>query len=443
MSLVIENLHTFSHIWNHPHGDREKIILFQNRKLRSVITHAYKNVRYYRELFDRAGIRPQDIRTAEDLSIVPLTSSQDYRIRPLSETFDMKIKRERTVCRATSGSAGRPFIIRRTFFEDHLINCFRIRAHRQFGIRAGDKIAHIRILSQSHERANILGKLRQASGIYRDYPVNSMWSAEDIMSKLELLKPDILKGYPSVIAHIASFVNNEGTAKINPRFVVSGGESLSPFRRQNIEHAFGKRVFDIYGSHEFNLLAWECPERGQYHVCDDNVILEILRNGRPARVGERGEVVATALHSYAMPFIRYRLGDIVTRGPETCSCGQPFSTLRTIQGRMHDYFRMPDGTFLHPDVIIVPIMENESSWFDRYHLIQKEEELVVLRVQPFRRPREDELAHVRQLGEDKLPSDVAFQIEVVENLPVETGGKFRFCKSMVNSHCEDIDWESL
>jgi phenylacetate-coenzyme A ligase PaaK-like adenylate-forming protein len=71
------------------------------------------------------------------------------------------------------------------------------------------------------------------------------------------------------------------------------------------------------------------------HTCDEAALVEVVHDGRPAADGEQGDVVATALHSYAMPFIRYRLGDIVTRGEQSCACGLPFATIGTIQGRMH------------------------------------------------------------------------------------------------------------
>jgi len=438
-----EHLHTFGCIWNNPRKDPDDIIAFQTRKMRSVIAYAYDNVAYYRKLFDRCRIKPQDIRSIRDLSIIPVTSSQDYRIRPLKETLSLKIKPAKTVCRATSGSSGRPFIIRRTFIEDHLLNFFRIRAVQQFGVRILDKLAHIRLISRSHRRENFPGRMRQALGIYRDYPIDSLQSAQKTIHELAALQPDVIKGYPSVLTHIALYKAEQGISNINSKFIISGGEALPPFRRHKIEQGFGRKVFDIYGSHEFNLLAWECPAGGRYHICDDNVILEILRNGRPAAVGERGEVVATGLHSYAMPFIRYRLGDIATRGPETCSCGQPFSTLWAIKGRMHDYFRLPGGRLIHPDELIVPIMENDSSWFDRYRLLQEREDLVVLTIQPFYPPRKDQLARVKQLAKNILPADIEFRIHVVEHLSLEAGGKFRFCKSLVNSNCDDVVWEDL
>ena len=105
--MLTEHLHTFSRILKHPGKDRDQIIAFRNRKLRSVVRYAYNNVGYYRNLFNKAGIKPEDIRTAEDLSILPITSSQDYRIRQQHEIVSREIRMAKTVQRATSGATGR------------------------------------------------------------------------------------------------------------------------------------------------------------------------------------------------------------------------------------------------------------------------------------------------------------------------------------------------
>jgi hypothetical protein len=88
-------------------------------------------------------------------------------------------------------------------------------------------------------------------------------------------------------------------------------------------------------------------------------------------------------------------------------------------------------------------MENESGWFDQYQLLQKEEDYVVLKVRPSYQPSDDQLGKVVQLAKEQLPPDVTFEIEFVDKLAFEANGKFRFCKSMVNSQPDEIDWSCL
>ncbi len=429
---IARAIHTFRKIWELPGLDRSEIVAYQNKKLRSIISYSYQHVPYYRELFDNSGITPDDIKSSKDLSLIPITTSQEYRSRSIDEVISDTVDYRRMVERHTSGTTGRPFVIRRTHLEDHLINFFRIRAHKMLGMKTSDITAYVGFVSKSHRKDNLLGSIRHALGIYKTYPIDCLGSPSEILSGIEKVAPDIIMGFPGVLANAARFIE-DGKMNGYPRFLISGGETLTPYRKKAIEQGFQSTVYDMYGAHEFNMLAWECKTTGEYHVCDDNVIFEVLNNGRTAKPGEAGEVVVTGLHSYAMPFLRYRLGDTVTQGSELCSCGLPFSTISTIQGRRNDYFKMPDGQLFHPDKIIVPIMEHESEWFDQYQVIQIQKNSIVMKICPTSKPDETRLNHVKELARTVLPENVKFNVELVERSAFETTVKNRYCRSLVNS----------
>jgi phenylacetate-CoA ligase len=203
--------------------------------------------------------------------------------------------------------------------------------------------------------------------------------------------------------------------------------------RRRITQGFNAPVRETYASHEFPLLGWECPRGGEFHTCDDGVILEVLHEGRPASEGERGEVVATNLHAYAMPFIRYRLGDIATRGEHHPNCSQPFSSIRSIQGRMIDYFPLPDGRVIHPYQILSSLIGGRDGWIRQYQLLQEREDRIVLRVQAAQTPDSDHLASLEQSVLSLLGRGVDFRVQLVDDLPLEESGKFRASRSLVRS----------
>jgi phenylacetate-CoA ligase len=146
MSLLrsVEHFHTLYNIWRHPQAGRSDIIAFQNRKLRSLISHAYANVTHYRELLVRSGVKPDDIQTVDDLQFISPTSKDDLRMRSLGETISSGADPSKLVSLMTSGSSGKPFTIRRSALEEHLINMFRLRALHQVGVRISDRIARVR-----------------------------------------------------------------------------------------------------------------------------------------------------------------------------------------------------------------------------------------------------------------------------------------------------------
>ena len=431
MNSRYELLHTLSHLWAHPRASRDRVSAFRERKLRCLVRHASANVRYYRDLFARAGIAPGDIRTVDDLRRIPVTGKRDLRERAPEDILAEGAREDRLLRFWTSGSSGRPLVVRRAQLEDLVVRSFNIRILREFGLRLRDKHAMVAVGTFPGERRKTpVARLWEASRIYRRHPVQCLQPAGDILRELERYDPDFIIGYASVLAHVAPLAGGRPPGGAL-RFVIAGGESLSPARRSAIERGFGVRVFDVFGAHECCIVASECPQTGLYHVCDDNAIVEVLRDGRPAAEGEAGEVVVTALHCYAMPFIRYCLGDIVVRGPETCPCGQPFSTLESIKGRMRDYFSLPDGRRVHALEAIMPVFDEDASWIYQYQLTQETEDRFLLRVVPLGDPDPARMEAVRKAVASRLGPGARLDMELSDNIPFEPSGKFKDCRSLV------------
>jgi phenylacetate-CoA ligase len=302
-----------------------------------------------------------------------------------------------------------------------------------------DRRASVVLVNPAHPRDNQLPlRILQALGLHRKARVHALLPVEDIVRALRNLRPDVITGFAGVLSRVAQVGGDDDRLFIRPRFVVVGGEVLTPLMRQQIVQAFSAPVFDFYGSHEFKLIAWECKETGEFHTCDDGLIVEVLKDGCPVAAGERGEVVGTNLRSFAMPLIRYRLGDIVTKGAEICRCGRPFSTLQKIQGRMVDYFPLPDGRTIHPYELI---WDKEPPWIQKYQLIQERADRIVLLVAPSTTPPPQELAHLIATATGLLGKDVKFSVSLVPEIQVEPSGKFRVFRSLVQSAYNEINWD--
>ena len=227
-----------------------------------------------------------------------------------------------------------------------------------------------------------------------------------------------------------------GRDRVRPRIVVVGGEVLTPLVRRRLTDAFGVAPLQTYASHEFPLLGWECRTHGGIHTCDDGAIVEVLRNDRPALPGEEGGVVATNLHAYAMPLIRYRLADLVTRGADQCVCGQPFSVIGAIRGRMIDYFPLPDGRVIHPYQILQTIQPGTDMWIRQCQLLHDRPERIVLRVVPAGTPEPELERRLRGAVLPLLGPGVEFQVRIVDDIPLDAGGKFRHARSLMASTYE-------
>ncbi|HUG81788.1 MAG TPA: hypothetical protein VML01_08995, partial [Bryobacterales bacterium] len=428
-------------LWRHPRVSREALLDFQNRKLRLLIAHAYANVPFYRRRFDEAGVHPDEIQTAADLARLPVVTKAELRNQPLSGIVDRGVDPRRLTVRYTTGSSGESALVRRSAFEDLVLNCFRVRALKLLGRRVSDRIAKVGSSGVSTDtNPGQLIKVPKNLGLYHYRWIDALRAPSEVARDLARFEPDVVQGYPGVIAEVAALWSRGVFRGRSPRMVCAGGEVMTPAMRHRIAQGMQTRAFNIYGCHEFNMLGWECPASRLMHICDDNVIIEVLRDGRPARPGESGEVFVTGLHIYSAPYIRYSLGDIVTLGPPTCSCGLPFSTIQDIRGRVMDYCTLPNGRRMHHWELI-PMTFWEMPWHRRYQMVQQTATRFVLRLVHESPPPAADIEHLETRIREKLGPGTTFQIEYADDLAFGPGGKNQLCRSELGENRSSLDSE--
>jgi phenylacetate-CoA ligase len=411
---------------------REELLAYQARRLRALVRHASKNVPYYRRLFQQAGLRPEDIRSPGDLHRIPVTSRQDLQALPPEDLVAEGIDPGKLIVHYTSGTSGEPLVIRCTFFEEYLLRAFLLREQLSLGLRPTDRRAY---LSLGGKRSRAPGCEESPQSDFRPWlarreDVYCLQSAEQILAELSAIQPDVLRSYSSSLAWIAEQMTEADRARIRPRLLFSGAETFPLEVRKKVSLAFNAPVFDSYSSREFNLLAMECPRGGCYHVAEWSVVVEVMRDGRPAGAGEQGEVVATALHSYAMPFIRYRLNDLVTLGDKPCGCGAPVATIKSILGRTVEEFTLPDGRRIHPYVLLRPLLAS-APWLRRYQIVQDRADHILIRLISKTDPGAEAISATARAVAAAMDDSLRVDVEMVEDIPAEPNGKHRPYYSLV------------
>ena len=423
--------------------DRDRVVTIQDRRLREIVRHAYETVPFYRRLFDREGLSPREVRGVEDLTSIPIIAKEDLRAVSLAERMERGTNPDSLLMLRTSGSTGRPFEIRRTLTEARLLYLHHIRSRRQYGLRLRDRDVRVADAPVEGRRAPTMWRSQKRLGIYRRQFVSCFQSPDAMAREIERYRPDSVSGYAVPLARVAPLLEGGGYPGIRPRYVAAGGEPLLPHARRRIARGFRAPVFDVYGTMEFGLVAWECPQGGPFHTCDDGVIVEVVRDGVPVAAGERGEVVVTGLLLKTVPFIRYRVRDIATRGAETCACGQPFSTLSEIQGRALHYLAVPGIGWMHPFELTGPLIEHETDWIDQFQLVQESESRLQLRISPLHAPTREAIQRIEKLALDKLGSGIHFETELVDELPPDPSGKFRPFVSLLPDAEPELDVSDL
>jgi phenylacetate-CoA ligase len=398
-----------------------------------MVAHAYHHVPYYRALLDKAGVLPSDIRGAGDMHLIPVTTRSDIQAASMEERLSRNADDSKLLERKTTGSTGQCLVVKRTWNEEQVLNLFRWRAIRAYGLRRADIIGVPRVRIPKDPRDNqIPRRIADALHFYRKTIVD-LRSTSDQVATLYARRPEVIMGWPTILSEIAprwAELKNVDSHGRDVRFVITGGEVLTPSARDQITNGFSAPVRDMYGAHEFSLVAWQCAVTAEYHLSDETLHAEVIRDGKPALPGETGEMIVTALHSFAMPFIRYKLGDVVTQGSAACSCGSPFSTIRSIRGRAADYLKLPGGRLVHPQDIA-----RESyiaaPWIKQLQVVQEEVDRFTLLVLPLRNPSQAEIDAIRPALMDFIGPEVFMEVVIVSSIDRTDDSKFRVYKSRV------------
>lgn len=330
-----------------------KLQKIQRKKLRAIIKHAYENVPFYHRKFDKAGIKPDDIKSVDDLSKVPMTTKFEIQGSSLEDIVARNIDVNRCVKTMTSGSMGLPL----TVIVDKRTEDFRgalwARAFWENGLRIRDRIAIIRDPYYFPKNRGWFERL----GFVRRRLISIFDDAERQLAALEDFKPDVIRGYPSSLAILADVCRRRASC-VKPRLVFTGSELLTNGDRNLISSVFECEPLDYYACIEFSLLMWECHEHTGFHINTDGAVFEFLQDEESVAPGECGEIVCTGLANYAMPLLRYRLGDEGIPIEGHCSCGRSLPLMKMMEGRTDDFLTALDGRRISPLVFSPYPFEN-------------------------------------------------------------------------------------
>jgi phenylacetate-CoA ligase len=236
----------------------------------------------------------------------------------------------------------------------------RLRGHSWHGFGIGDRELHFWPIDPPR---SVRGRLQQGLRTVRDRLTGEL---QLDMMKLPLARHDLIKEWGSewrrfdpvrVSAYPSAFSELLRNSSIpshrsSLQSVFLTGEVTFSWQRRLIEEALGGVIVQSYGLQEVGPIAFEC-ERGNWHTCAESVIVEIIRGGRPARIGELGEIVVTGLQSEVMPMIRYCTGDIVrAEAARGCPCGRGLPVMPAVLGRAGDFLEDADGRWISPQTTI-------------------------------------------------------------------------------------------
>lgn len=411
-------------------GDR--LSELQIDRLRKFILDVQKHVPYYRNLFDQLGFSPKDITSLRDLEKLPLTDKAVIR----ANSDLLKADNSKELARFnTGGSSGEPLIFyigKKRISHDVAA---KWRATRWWDVDIGD--AEIVVWGSPIELGaqDRVRYIRDTILRTRLIPAFEMSKqrVDGFIQEIRSVRPRMLFGYPSALAHIATQAQTQGVRmddlEIQVAFVTS--ERLYPHQREMIEQVFGCSVANGYGGRDAGFIAHQCPEGGM-HITAEDIIVEIIDGeGNTVNQGEAGEIVITHLATNEFPFIRYRTGDIGILSDEQCTCGRGLPLLQEIQGRTTDFVVAQDGTVLHGLALIYVL--RDLAGVKGFKIVQEDiKNIFVTIVTDEAYDKKDEVVISTEFKK-RLGQGVNINIEYVEAIEKERSGKFRYVVSKVSA----------
>jgi len=432
-------------------------------RLRALVGHAYETVPMHRERLQATGVTPDCIRDLDAFRAIPSLGKTE-----LAANFPdraVSSKRDHLPWRytATSGTIDRLTVVHDLRKRDFARSTQLLGLRATVGFRPGmkyleippDACAHVcgiegmtsdpplvpyllrsamkRSLLHPETLSNVRG-LFERQVVYRRLELPSL-SRDGLVQKDEVLdryleqidqyRPHVVKALPIYLYVLARRLERSGARP--PR--ISGGlmpmgSSITPFMKRIVESAFERPMYEDYGSAELSGIAAECSARAGLHPFEEVMFVEVERNGRPARVGELGRVLVTDLWNYAMPLIRYDIGDVAVVQEGRCACGRTTGRL-DVRGRLHDCLVADDGTVRSSDEVIDSVLE--ATGVLGFQLDERPEGEVHLRVVSNRPGSVDDAADVvRQL----LGNRRRVVVRPVSTILPERSGKYRLIRNL-------------
>ena len=415
--------------------DREQFVSaselldLQMDRLRHQLAHAYKNIPFYRRRMDEAGLTPFDINSLSDFRKLPLLTKrdiQDHQMELLSPTVPVS----KRVKNQTGGSTGSPlqFWVDKERFDGRRASTDRHNAWA--GLRPGDWCAQLwgaRIDAGVSTMPQVSWRTRL---LYRLLPLNtSRVTREGLDAYVKLLRkyrPRFMVAYAQAAVMFAQHCKEIGADDIQFDSIITTAEVLLPEQRTTLEETFRGKVFNRYGCREVSVIASECEYHTGMHVNADALLVEL--EPVPGLKENMGRIVVTDLFNRSMPLIRYEVGDFGSwADDQPCPCGRSLPRLASIEGRATDFLRMPDGTLVSGPALTLVIADMPE--IRQVQFIQRGPTKVHLNI--VAKPG-NPVSAVEELKTRLFPyfrDTVELSTSLVENIPCEVSGKYRFVKT--------------
>lgn len=400
----------------------------QFRLLRTQLIHAYRHVEFYRRKMEEEKITPLDLRSIDDLTMLPVLTKRDIK-QHASELLASNIPDDQRDWNQTGGSTGTPvqFWVDLERFDARRASTDR---HNEWaGFRPGDWCAVLwgstfELGSRSIPEITWKHRILERTLTLNTSQISDK-DLDEFIALLRQFRPRYLKAYAQSATMFARHCLEKGIDDIHFDSIITSAEVLLPENQILIERVFRGKVFNRYGCRELSVIASECEHHTGLHVNADALVVEI--DPLPGAASGSGRVLVTDLYNRSMPLIRYDIGDVAQWATgKPCPCGRSLPRLANIEGRITDFLHLPDGKLISGPSLA--LLVGQMSEILQAQFVQPSPHEIRLDVVPapgYGAHTVDELT--RRLY-PYFRRQVCFSVRAVPRIASEISGKYRFVK---------------
>jgi len=412
----------------------EEMHQYRLTKLRSLIRHASDHVPYYRDLFRENHIHPEDIRSFNDLGLIPLLTkdiARENQKRLIADNISLRFTKHGK----TGGTTGSPLEVYKDTTDRSFAWASYYRWYNWIGIAKEERVLTLwgaKLVLGSSIKQRITDKL--AGILENSYTLNSFALGEktagEFYKKLVKINPVLLKGYVSSLIVLANYMKeNNLPPNRNLRALSGTSEMILPAHRALLENTFSVPFYDQYGCGEASAVSYECTGHKGLHINEEHVIVECLNDNNTNILDAPGRVVVTTLDNFIMPFIRFENGDIASLYSQKCSCGISSHLMSHVDGRVVETITVRNGGKVHgvffSDILFE--LNINTDLIKRFQVSQhKDGSVDFLLETPYTIP--ESLQKKLEMSLLRFLDNV--NIKVVPFIPSEKNGKFRYIRQV-------------
>lgn len=417
-----------------PQKEKQNI---QEKRLKDILLHAYQNVPYYTRILSNSGVINGKEVNLEKFTKIPVLDKKTIR-----ENFEQLIAKDidnrQWYYNTSGGSTGEPA----KFIQDLEYSSWNMAASHMFMEFCGYHVPKPRIILWGSEKDIGLNKnktIRRTLGLWMQNInfLNAYNITPTMMKKyvdtINKKKPYLIHAYAESLYQFALFIDKNKLDIYFPRAIITSAGTLFPYMRELIQGVFGAHVFNMYGSREVGAIACETSEHDGLHVSDYTQYVELIDNNQNiVSYGEKGEVIITCLTNYAMPLIRYRIGDIAEWSNHSENEDLKPYILKNVEGRISDNFISRDGNITFGSYFrhLIFFMD----WIEKYQIVQEDYDRIIYYIKPINDvPASfgEEFHKISNETKKVMGESCIVSYKIVNDIQYSISGKYRYTISNV------------